>query len=249
MGNEFSREELQLELIQLTWKLAFDRDFHSMLNPPQTIYSNEVNSNIKAIPSVSTLDDTAEATSRIDDNTKGWRPCDENKSENQRHAARFQSFDIEFVGNYFKECPDLRNRFAKEILIVAKMITGFIKGIIFNKSKVDAMISRFVKSHARYALEKKHFEGVCAIGSFKDRKIWITKDTRIMDQNTSQVSTVLRRRMWKAYSHNMRRNSSQSTIKSDTGYTSSSCDEDDRKNIDRLQVPRNDDEKNMSKAT
>mmetsp|Transcript_21889 Transcript_21889/g.35409 ORF Transcript_21889/g.35409 Transcript_21889/m.35409 type:complete len:176 (-) Transcript_21889:610-1137(-) len=175
MGNEFSREELQLELIQLTWKLAFDRDFHSMLNPPQTIYSNEVNSNIKAIPSVSTLDDTAEATSRIDDNTKGWRPCDENKSENQRHAARFQSFDIEFVGNYFKECPDLRNRFAKEILIVAKMITGFIKGIIFNKvcivsyiinpdrnifqSKVDAMISRFVKSHARYALEKKHFEG------------------------------------------------------------------------------------------
>mmetsp|Transcript_22648 Transcript_22648/g.36398 ORF Transcript_22648/g.36398 Transcript_22648/m.36398 type:complete len:97 (-) Transcript_22648:269-559(-) len=96
--------------------------------------------------------------------------------------------------------------------------------------------------------------------------------------------------MWKAYSHNMRRNSSQSTIKrgsksssggsggsqkvgmrgnssprsptgwitppklqkhssKNTGYTSSSCDEDDRKNIDRLQVPRNDDEKNMSKAT
>mmetsp|Transcript_11814 Transcript_11814/g.16345 ORF Transcript_11814/g.16345 Transcript_11814/m.16345 type:complete len:202 (-) Transcript_11814:660-1265(-) len=198
MGNEFSREELQLELIQLTWKLAFDRDFHSMLNPPQSIYSNDINSNIKAVQSVSTLDDTAEATSRVYDSTKG---CDENKSEKlknyQQYAASFQSFDIEFVGNYFKECPDLRNRFAKEILIVAKMITGFIKGIIFNKSKVDAMISRFVKSHARYALEKKHFQGftkaivttvVSRLGRFGSPKI---------QELWTKVSTVLRKRMWK----------------------------------------------------
>jgi len=71
-----------------------------------------------------------------------------------------ESFHGEFMGAYFKFCPDIKKKFPQEHILVARMIQSAITRLVKGKDDLKKLTSTFANSHRHYDLTKEHFDGI-----------------------------------------------------------------------------------------
>mmetsp|Transcript_6075 Transcript_6075/g.11185 ORF Transcript_6075/g.11185 Transcript_6075/m.11185 type:complete len:380 (+) Transcript_6075:288-1427(+) len=76
----------------------------------------------------------------------------------QTEKSDLRRFHEEFTQQFLIYCPDLQHAYPVGYLIIAKMIISFITCLIWKK-KMDPIILRFAKSHAKLELSRHHFYG------------------------------------------------------------------------------------------
>ncbi|GAB5367026.1 hypothetical protein AAMO2058_001194700 [Amorphochlora amoebiformis] len=107
---------------------------------------------------VLTIQDGAEKVSQNPSvvSLDGKRQTD-NMSIHSEHGS-LNPFHEDFGTQFFKYCPDLKNKFPTDYSLVSKMITTFISNAIDAKD-IGPLARRFGRTHVKHDLSKEHFEG------------------------------------------------------------------------------------------
>mmetsp|Transcript_2585 Transcript_2585/g.5896 ORF Transcript_2585/g.5896 Transcript_2585/m.5896 type:complete len:104 (-) Transcript_2585:314-625(-) len=62
------------------------------------------------------------------------------------------------MDQFFKYCPDLKNKFPSNYTLVSKMIQSFVSSAIEAKN-LGKLGVKFAKGHTKYTLTDDHFQG------------------------------------------------------------------------------------------
>jgi len=127
------------ELLRLSWRIACE-------NVIQNAHHDESDSK--------TSISTPNATEKKKEKTHGA-----NLTLELGGQTSFLKFHVEFMNAYFQFCPEIKDKFPKDFLLIAKMIKSFIVKLIEGKTSKDTLIQKFVKSHRAYKLKEEHFDG------------------------------------------------------------------------------------------
>jgi len=105
-----------------------------------------------------------------------------------------ESFHGEFMGAYFKFCPDIKKKFPQEHILVARMIQSAITRLVKGKDDLKKLTSTFANSHRHYDLTKEHFDGfgmalvqtiqkrLGKLGTIQLIQIWKKVTSRLTDE-------------------------------------------------------------------
>eukprot|EP00469_Lotharella_globosa_P018410 CAMPEP_0167813798 /NCGR_PEP_ID=MMETSP0112_2-20121227/2055_1 /TAXON_ID=91324 /ORGANISM="Lotharella globosa, Strain CCCM811" /LENGTH=178 /DNA_ID=CAMNT_0007712923 /DNA_START=67 /DNA_END=600 /DNA_ORIENTATION=- len=133
---EVSNIAAQQELLRLSWRLASN-------NYGQSENGSDEENKLSMTP-----------TLRPSLSLRARSPSTKTDLEN----SDLRRFHEEFVDQFLTYCPDLKHSYPIGYLIIAKMIISFISSMV-NDKKMDQMLARFARSHAKYDLDQNHFNG------------------------------------------------------------------------------------------